>query len=72
MRLTKGFQAFIWSVFIVFVILWASNVIHWSWLWITAPLWIGYAYIGIYYFAWRRWDKGKTKKEPPQRAASNE
>lgn len=27
-------------LFIVFLILKLCNVIHWSWVWVTAPLWI--------------------------------
>jgi len=28
-------------VFIVFLILKLTNVIAWSWIWVTSPLWIG-------------------------------
>lgn len=28
-------------VFIVFLILKLTGIIAWSWLWVTAPLWIG-------------------------------
>lgn len=31
------------TVFIVFLILKLTNVIDWSWWWVTAPLWIGLA-----------------------------
>lgn len=27
-------------LFIVFLVLKLTNVINWSWLWVTAPLWI--------------------------------
>lgn len=33
--------------FIVFLILKLTNVIHWSWWWVTSPLWIS-AGIGIF------------------------
>lgn len=29
-------------LFIVFLILKLTNVIDWSWWWVTAPLWIGF------------------------------
>ena len=31
------------TVFIIFVILKMVGVIDWSWVWVTAPLWIGLA-----------------------------
>lgn len=37
------------TVFIVFLILKLTNVIMWSWWWVTAPLWGGIA-IGIILF----------------------
>lgn len=30
-------------LFIVFLVLKLVGVIAWSWLWVTAPLWIGFA-----------------------------
>lgn len=30
-------------LFIVFLVLKLVGVITWSWLWVTAPLWIGFA-----------------------------
>lgn len=30
-------------LFIVFLILKLTGVIAWSWLWITSPLWLGFA-----------------------------
>ena len=32
---------------IIFVVLRLTGVIHWSWLWVLAPLWIGAIIIGI-------------------------
>jgi hypothetical protein len=32
---------------IIFVILRLTGVIHWSWWWVLAPLWIGAIIIGI-------------------------
>lgn len=36
-------------VFLVFLILKLTNVIAWSWWWVTAPLWGGFA-IGLVIF----------------------
>lgn len=36
-------------LFLVFLILKLCDVIAWSWWWVTAPLWIGFA-IGIVIF----------------------
>lgn len=30
-------------LFVVFLVLKLTGVIAWSWLWVTAPLWIGFA-----------------------------
>lgn len=30
------------TIFIVFLILKLTNVIDWSWWWVTSPLWIGF------------------------------
>jgi len=35
------------TVFIVFIVLKFVGVIDWSWVWITAPLWIGGIIMGI-------------------------
>lgn len=34
-------------VFIVFLVLKLTGYIDWSWWWITAPLWVGYASVAI-------------------------
>ncbi len=34
-------------LFIVFLILKLTNVIDWSWWWVTAPLWIGFVIVII-------------------------
>lgn len=36
-------------IFLVFLILKLCNVITWSWLWVTAPLWISFG-IGLCIF----------------------
>ena len=40
------YSIFAFILFITFMILKLCNVINWSWWWVTAPLWAGYA-IGI-------------------------
>lgn len=35
------------SLFIIFLILKLTNTIDWSWWWVTAPLWIPFAIIGV-------------------------
>ena len=32
---------------IIFIILKLIGTIHWSWLWVTSPLWIPYALAGL-------------------------
>lgn len=32
-------------LFAIFLVLKLTNVIAWSWLWVTAPLWIGLAIV---------------------------
>ena len=32
---------FLMTLFFVFLVLKLCNVITWSWLWVTSPLWIG-------------------------------
>jgi len=36
---------------IVFVTLKLAGIIAWPWLWVTAPLWGGYALVGIVFLA---------------------
>ena len=38
---------FLGLLFLVFLVLKLTNIIDWSWWWITAPLWGGFAIIGI-------------------------
>lgn len=33
------------TIFIVFVILKLTNLIAWSWWWVTSPLWIGFVIV---------------------------
>jgi hypothetical protein len=37
-------------LFVVFLILKLTHVIDWSWWWITAPLWIGTAFVLVVLF----------------------
>lgn len=32
-----------WVLLIVFVVLKLTHVIDWSWWWVTAPMWLGFA-----------------------------
>lgn len=36
-------------LFITFLVLKLTDVINWSWIWVTAPLWIPFS-IGIFFF----------------------
>lgn len=33
---------FLWILTTIFVVLKALNIIHWSWVWVLSPLWIGW------------------------------
>lgn len=39
-------------LFIVFLVLKLTNVIDWSWWWVTCPLWAGIALLIILKFIW--------------------
>ena len=49
MNRTQGMK-FTTILFLVFLVLKLTNVISWSWWWVTAPLWAGFA-ISIIIFA---------------------
>ena len=36
-----------WILFVVFLILKLTNVIDWSWWWVTSPLWISFLIVII-------------------------
>ena len=36
-------------LFITFLVLKLTGVVNWSWIWVTAPLWIPFS-IGIFFF----------------------
>lgn len=38
---------FIGILFILFLVLKLTHVIDWSWWWVTSPLWIGPAFVGL-------------------------
>ena len=38
-------MSFAFTLFIVFFILKLTNVIDWSWWWVTAPLWLGFVFV---------------------------
>ena len=40
----NGFVA--WLLFAVFLVLKLTGVISWSWWWVTAPFWGGFAIVG--------------------------
>ena len=40
---TTGGVSFTGLLFIAFMVLKLTNVINWSWWWVTAPLWIPFA-----------------------------
>lgn len=56
-------------LFVVFLVLKLCKVIDWSWWWITAPLWIPFAFWAIislvalaWYFATRKQREAERKK----------
>ncbi len=42
---TVGGTSFLNLLFLVFLVLKLTNVITWSWLWVTAPLWMPIAVV---------------------------
>ena len=46
---TSGGVGFTGLLFITFLVLKLTNVIDWSWWWITAPLWGGVALVAAFY-----------------------
>jgi len=34
------------ALFLIFLVLKLTNLISWSWWWVTAPLWIPFAFVG--------------------------
>jgi hypothetical protein len=36
-------------IFFIFLALKLSNIIDWSWWWVTCPLWLGWAMIGAFF-----------------------
>lgn len=46
---TSGGVGFTGLLFITFLVLKLTNVIDWSWLWVTAPLWGGVALVAAFF-----------------------
>ena len=44
---TSGGVSFLGLLFIAFLVLKLTHVIDWSWWWITAPLWGGFAILAV-------------------------
>ena len=42
-----GGNGFFGLLFITFLVLKLSNVINWSWWWVTAPLWVPLGFVAI-------------------------
>ena len=42
-----GGNGFFGLLFITFLVLKLTNVINWSWWWVTAPLWIPFGFVAI-------------------------
>ena len=45
---TSGGIGFSGALFLVFLVLKLTHVIDWSWWWITAPLWGGFALLMVF------------------------
>lgn len=43
----KSAMPFTTTLFLIFLVLKLTNVIAWSWFWVTMPLWGGYTIIGL-------------------------
>lgn len=46
---TSGGVGFTGLLFITFLVLKLTNVINWSWWWVTAPLWGGVALVAAFF-----------------------
>lgn len=46
-KITISFNGFFVNLFMIFLVLKLTNLINWSWIWITAPLWIPLAIVAI-------------------------
>lgn len=44
---TSGGVSFLGLLFITFLVLKLTHVIDWSWWWVTAPLWGGFAILSV-------------------------
>lgn len=64
----SGLGSFSTVLFIVFLVLKLTNVIKWSWWWVTAPLWVGTSlviimYLGLYMWVYSHRDEvGKIRE----------
>lgn len=43
----SGGISFTGLLFLIFLVLKLTGVIHWSWWWVTAPLWCGLAIVAV-------------------------
>ncbi len=39
----KATDPIFWTTFVVFIVLKLTSLIDWSWGWVTAPIWVGWA-----------------------------
>lgn len=46
---------FLWLLGLVFVVLKLTNVIDWSWWWVTCPFWVELAFIIVAWVALKLW-----------------
>lgn len=42
---SPGGLGFCGALFLVFLVLKLTGVVDWSWLWVTAPLWLGFVLV---------------------------
>ena len=55
-------------LFLVFLVLKLAAVIDWSWWWVTAPLWGGFAFVALCLFVYWACDQIEKKTNPVVRA----
>lgn len=66
------------ALFLIFLVLKLCHVIHWSWWWVTLPIWLpillavsGMIILFSYYFIYRIINYANNRKKTDRKASSN-
>lgn len=51
-KLEKGQMSFLSLLTLVFITLKLTDFIHWSWIWVLAPIWMPFALIALTLLMW--------------------